>query len=220
MSMTWQKTVAVWRPGRPSFFGPVDDERIAHASSVRVLLVPLERRVSRPAPSPRECCSGCAVRRCRRGALDGSSSMSSGHPVEPAHLVEHSGRAALPGSRRCRTSRSAACRRADRLRARGSATSRPIWTSVWSSMRCERLRADAQQRGVPSRRARLHGRTPGFSAERAPSTPGGMTPRRVLACEPFLTQRHPTPHRSCPRYFSRILTCGAWCGECVAPNAR
>ena len=79
--------------GPTESLGPVDDQRIANAAAVRVLLVPLERGVPRLRPAPRDV--GVAVRstdvvQARHGGVD-----VLWHAIEPAHLVEHAGRSSL-----------------------------------------------------------------------------------------------------------------------------
>ena len=81
------------RAGSTQSRGPVDDQRVAHSAAVRVLLVPLERGVPGLRPAPGDV--GVAVRstdvvQARHGGVD-----VLGYAIEPAHLVEHAGRATL-----------------------------------------------------------------------------------------------------------------------------
>ena len=92
MSMAWQN----WSRVSPAAFSPrrpVHDQRVAHAAAVGVLLVPLQRRVAGLGPAPGDV--AVAVR-----AADVVQPLDRlvdvlADAVEPLHLVEHAGGAAL-----------------------------------------------------------------------------------------------------------------------------
>ena len=193
--------------------GPVHDARHVDAALVRVLLVPLERRVARLRPAPRVVAvavrAADVVEAVDRlvGRLDDE--------VEELPFVQDAERAALLATRRCpRAARSSCCRarRAPRARRRGGRSARRCGRGTRRTPPAGARRASALvlrelvpglDAGVARREVACR-RGPG----RAPSA--SRTTRRAIASHPA---------SNFPRYFSRY-SAGAWCGACVAPNAR